>query len=380
METKRNIIIVYHTLPQYRFDFFNLLNDKLINIDRSLVVIAGTSMGQKEIKEINGEHSFSIDRYRRTGFSLFGFQIQWGIGLIQKVFDYKPEQVIFMYNAGILNYSLLMLLLRCKKIPYMIWGSGHRRVGLNDFQYKVKYLFKNAFMKMASGYIAYSEHYAKQLERSGFDKERLFCAQNTINVERIIRNRKRRQSTDLNIVFKFLFVGALIPQKNIDKSIYVCSQLRDEKYEFVYDIVGGGAIINDLKATVEAMKLENIVVLHGPKYGEEVASFFRTADAFILPGTGGLAINEAMAYGLPIIATPGDGTGYDLIRNGENGFLLEFDYSLNELYDVMKYLLLCGNVKRYKMGEKGLEILKNRATLNKMVNNFYKAIMKNKQN
>ena len=38
------------------------------------------------------------------------------------------------------------------------------------------------------------------------------------------------------------------------------------------------------------------------------------ADIFVLPGTGGLALQEAMSYGLPVIAAQGDGTQEDLVR------------------------------------------------------------------
>lgn len=374
MNPKKNIVIVYHTLPLYRSDFFNLLNEKLIGEDRKLVVIAGTTMGLKEIKEIDGEYLLSIDRYERVGFSLLGIQVQWGKGLIRKVFAYQPENVIFMYNAGIVNYSILMLLLRVKKIPYMIWGSGHRRRGLSDFQYKVKSFFKNIFMKMASGHITYSEYYARQLEEEGYGNEKIFCAQNTINIEEILYNQKRIGKRGSNAVVKFLFVGVLIPQKNLDKAILVCKKLKDDKFLFVFDVIGDGLAIDDLSEMIENLDLQEVVFLHGPKYGEEVAMFFREADVFVLPGTGGLAINEAMAYGLPIIATPGDGTGYDLIQNGENGFLLEFEYELNELYDAMKYFLVCEKSVRYKMGEKSLEMVKRKASLNNMVDRFFEAV------
>ena len=43
-----------------------------------------------------------------------------------------------------------------------------------------------------------------------------------------------------------------------------------------------------------------------------------------MPGLGGLALNHAMASGLPVIASTADGTEEDLILHGETGF--KFDY------------------------------------------------------
>jgi glycosyltransferase involved in cell wall biosynthesis len=42
--------------------------------------------------------------------------------------------------------------------------------------------------------------------------------------------------------------------------------------------------------------------------------WFLEADLFVLPGTGGLAVQEAMSYGLPIIMGTGDGTNDNLVR------------------------------------------------------------------
>jgi glycosyltransferase involved in cell wall biosynthesis len=47
------------------------------------------------------------------------------------------------------------------------------------------------------------------------------------------------------------------------------------------------------------------------------------ADLFVLPGPGGLSINQAMAYGLPVVVWGGDGTERDLLQAGEAGFVVD---------------------------------------------------------
>ena len=54
-----------------------------------------------------------------------------------------------------------------------------------------------------------------------------------------------------------------------------------------------------------------------------VCPFFLTASVFALPGSGGLAIYHAIAYGVPVVATRADGTERDLVREGSTGFLCE---------------------------------------------------------
>jgi glycosyltransferase involved in cell wall biosynthesis len=57
----------------------------------------------------------------------------------------------------------------------------------------------------------------------------------------------------------------------------------------------------------------------GDQRGADLQPYFAAADLFALPGTGGLAVQEAMAAGLPVIVAEGDGTQDDLVRPG-NGW------------------------------------------------------------
>ena len=71
----------------------------------------------------------------------------------------------------------------------------------------------------------------------------------------------------------------------------------------------------------------------GAKHGDELKPYFAEADLFVLPGTGGLAVQEAMSHGLPVIVAKGDGTQDDLVR-AENGWQIPpGDYGALGIYD-----------------------------------------------
>ena len=76
----------------------------------------------------------------------------------------------------------------------------------------------------------------------------------------------------------------------------------------------------------------------GAKHGSELTDYYAQADLFVLPGTGGLAIQQAMANGLPVIVAQGDGTQDDLVRP-RNGWLLppnDLESLTNELIRVTR--------------------------------------------
>jgi glycosyltransferase involved in cell wall biosynthesis len=82
-------------------------------------------------------------------------------------------------------------------------------------------------------------------------------------------------------------------------------------------IVGDGPARVELED--EAQQVYPAAEFTGARHGEALASLFKLADLFVLPGTGGLAVQQAMAYGLPVIVAQGDGTQDDLVRTG-NGW------------------------------------------------------------
>jgi glycosyltransferase involved in cell wall biosynthesis len=92
---------------------------------------------------------------------------------------------------------------------------------------------------------------------------------------------------------------------------------------------------------------------------------------FVLPGTGGLAVQEAMSYGLPVIMGRGDGTNDDLVRP-ENGWRIPPD-DLPALTETLRVALADASLLR-KMGAESFRIVVEEINLEKMVGVFVLAL------
>jgi glycosyltransferase involved in cell wall biosynthesis len=109
----------------------------------------------------------------------------------------------------------------------------------------------------------------------------------------------------------------------------------------------------------------------GAKHGAELRPYFAQADLFVLPGTGGLAIQEAMSHGLPVIVAQGDGTQDDLVRR-ENGWQIPPD-NFEALVAAMKDAL--SDVARLRrMGEASHRIVREEINIETMVETFVSAL------
>src|SRR5258707_15267972 len=70
-------------------------------------------------------------------------------------------------------------------------------------------------------------------------------------------------------------------------------------------VVGDGPEMGALRAL--AQSIYPSTEFAGARQGQELAAYFRAADVFVLPGTGGVAVQGAMSHGLPGIVAEGDG-------------------------------------------------------------------------
>ncbi|GIW50667.1 MAG: hypothetical protein KatS3mg081_0022 [Gemmatimonadales bacterium] len=105
---------------------------------------------------------------------------------------------------------------------------------------------------------------------------------------------------------------------------------------------------------------------------QELALCFAGADLFVLPGTGGLAVQEAMTYGKPVIVGPGDGTEADLVKEGKNGFHVT-PGDITCLSEIISRCLSNWEALR-QMGEESRRIVEKEYNLDVTVQAFLEAI------
>ncbi len=164
-----------------------------------------------------------------------------------------------------------------------------------------------------------------------------------------------------------LFVGRLQKRKRVDSLLRACAQMPEPQPRLI--IVGDGPE-RDYLGTL-AKDVYPDAQFAGARHGEELRPYFEQADLFVLPGTGGLAIQEAMASGLPIIVAKGDGTQDDLVRKGNGWQIAPGDEKA--LVDAMRLAL--SDVRRLrKMGEASYRIVAEEINLEAMVKVFMEAV------
>ncbi len=115
--------------------------------------------------------------------------------------------------------------------------------------------------------------------------------------------------------FRVLFLGQVILRKGIQYLMEAARMLQDESVHF--DVVGSIGISEEgVKSAPKNM------TFHGSVNRDQTEEFYTSADVFVLPTlSDGFALTqiEAMAHGLPVIATPNCGA---VVTDGVDGLIV----------------------------------------------------------
>jgi glycosyltransferase involved in cell wall biosynthesis len=114
---------------------------------------------------------------------------------------------------------------------------------------------------------------------------------------------------------RVLFLGQVILRKGIQYLIEAARLLEKESIHF--DVVGSIGISDKALASTPPN-----MTFHGPVNRDRTEEFYRSADLFVLPTlSDGFALTqlEAMAHGLPVIATPNCG---EVLSDGVDGLIV----------------------------------------------------------
>lgn len=131
---------------------------------------------------------------------------------------------------------------------------------------------------------------------------------------------------------RLLHIGRLVKWKRVDLLIEAFARTLTQYPDAELVIVGNGPELDNLKKQAASLGLplrskeENgvdgrgcvrfIGAVYDPK---ELGAYMNEATVYVLAGMGGLSINDAMTYALPVVCSVCDSTERDLVTDGRNG-------------------------------------------------------------
>jgi glycosyltransferase involved in cell wall biosynthesis len=345
-------------LPEYRTPFFNLLGQACIG---GLEVFAGLPRSQEAITTSTKLTSARFVRARNMHlFSGKTYSCIQG-GFIHWLETWQPQVLIVEANPRYLSTPLAIQWMHRRQLPVIGWGLGAPKTG------RAENLLRREFLQNLDALIAYSQSGAEQYVAAGFNKDCVFVAPNAVS-PRPTQPAPQRKAEYKGGKPSILFLGRLQERKRIDQLLQACARLPIQLQPHLV-IVGDGPDRERLQELAD--RVFPSAQFPGAKHGQELEPYFNTADLFVLPGTGGLAVQQAMAHALPVLVGEADGTQSSLVRPG-NGWMLTHA-TVEDLADKLAYAL--EDVSRLRrMGAESLRIVSEEVNLETMVESFVQAI------
>ncbi len=349
--------LVQRVVATYRAPFFDTLAAASAG---GLGVFAGQAM-PKEAIEPGSTRVAQLTAGRNIhlfgGFLYLCFQV----GLLKWLESWQPDVLVVEANPRYLSTPSAVRWMHARGRPVIGWGLGA------PVSAGFEATLRQRFLRPLDALITYSRQGASEYQAVGFRAERIFVAPNAAS-PRPVHALPERSETFPPEGPTVLFVGRLQARKRVDYLLRACAMLPEPSQPRVW-IAGDGPE----RARLEALAAEVYpqARFFGATYGPDLEGLFRAADLFVLPGTGGLAVQQAMSFGLPVMVAEADGTQSELL-GPQNGFQLppgNLDALAHTLEDA-----LSDPARLRRMGAVSYRIVSEEINLEAMVEVFARAV------
>lgn len=327
----------------------------------------------------------------------FGVEVKWDIPLLEgynyrflRNNSWKPS--IFKGFFGLLNFEIYKVLKKERGSYLVIHGWAYatnflaalagKFFGLklclrseNPLNQELlkseltlffrKIFFRYFWFRLFDYFFYIGSQNKKLYEYYGVEKEKLVFTPYAVDNDRfraeyeMYKNKKPELRKELGIPTEkkiILFSGKYIPKKRPMDLLKAFQLLNKDKTALVF--LGDGELRKEMEEYISKHNLKDIY-LTGFKNQSEVGKYFVSADIFVIPSgageTWGLVVNEAMNFGLPVVASEIIGCTEDLVIEGVNGYL--FPCGVTKELRIKLELLITDNELRKNLGAKSTDFI-----------------------
>lgn len=226
-----------------------------------------------------------------------------------------------------------------------------------------------------SGTLNYSTAAYDILPSYGVKREQIHVTYNSTDTEALLREKESVLAADPLLPKserRLLHIGRLVKWKRVDLLIDAFARLTKNYPDAELLIVGDGPELTNLKQQAANLHLQDSVRFTGAIYDPKaLGAYMNESSVYVLAGMGGLSINDAMTYGLPVLCSVCDSTERDLVTDGLNGsFFREGD--VDSLTEKMEQLL-ASPVRCKEMGKESERIIREKINLETVSERYLKA-------
>jgi len=364
----KKVALIAPILTHYRSRFYKKLSSQLEG--RIIFYFQNKLINDGRPGKTVNESEF-YNTYSTRSISFASIKLSFSLDLIRKIRRGGSRILILEGASSNLTSWYFIIFKKLMGLKIISWACGWHPDIKNPVISKLKTFIERSFFNKVDFIICYSttafEYFRKigistpmKIAYNGIDTEDFYeMSQTVIPLASAIKTKDKRMT--------FLFVGGLFKEKQVDFIIECFKILREEVPEICLWIIGDGPMRTEIEMMVDSYDTKDILFFGRIEKGVE--QYFAAADFFVLPGVGGLALNQAMLWGTPCIVSEADGTENDLVLDNITGFRFEKN-NKGSLIGAMKKAILLSKEDRDGMSKRAQEMILTRGNTGEMAKTF----------
>lgn len=354
------LMVVRNLLPYHR------ARAKYINEQGDFDLVLLEVFSNSEYSEIISKQDYGA----MEGIVSLGLQVSESQSVmsaeIQAALERLKPDVVFVPGWSMRESLIAMRVSSKMKVPVVIMSDSNRF----DFaRHTIKEFIKKRIVSIAdAGFVAGTPQ-MEYLDALGMPLDRIFLGYDVVDNAAFeqgaidARTNKEMWRTSLNLPKRFILsICRLVEKKNVFRLIEGFAEFINgaEAQDISLVVAGPGPLKQELEAFANSLGVGQNVYLTGALSASEVMACYGLAEAFVLASKTeqwGLAVNEAMAAGLPVLVSEKCGCATDLVHNGRNGFTFDPLSSSDIAQSIRK--VMSSKHKREEMGEHSKTIIRS---------------------
>lgn len=314
----KKVLLISNKVHHYRSRIYNVFFDMFKEMGYEFHVISNEYQKVKfPIRYVKHEKPFSTKGY------------------INAIKEIAPDVCInFLHLKDNLIFPLTFYC-KWKKIPMIYWGHG---INLRTPDAKIKNLIFKFIHNISNAIILYSTEQLKYI--SANNQKKTFIAKNTLSFEdtdisALLPKEQVKEKYNIKERKVLMYISRILPYKGLD---ILLDNFKDVK-DLALVVVGGGISAEQRKIIDSTAHYYYL----GERYDKEVDEIYNMGDIFSTPGHIGLAVNQSMFFGKPIVVlNRKHAPEITYLHNGENGYMVDTEEELKT-----KVLELCSDETLY---------------------------------
>ena len=321
---KLRLVIITEIIAPYRIPVFNALT-RHPEVEPHVIFLSETDSSLREWEVRKNEIAFSYEVLPSFRRRVGKYNLLLNRGITTALRRAAPDVLLcggYSYVAGWQAAAWA----RRRGVPVLLWIESTAQDRRRNFPAIER--LKKRFVESSDGFVVPGRSSAEYLKAFGVAEHMIFHAPNAVDNDFFASRSGQKCDTNPSVRLPprfFLFVGRLVAGKGVFDLMAAYGKLPPSLREnFSLVFAGGGTCRPELERLAHRIRPGKIVFT-GFLEKEDLASIYGRAAVLVFPthsDVWGLVVNEAMASGLPVIATSVAGCVADLVQDGWNGLVV----------------------------------------------------------